>query len=221
MIYDNIGTPNLTKLEQVREVGGAYRTFSPNLNPVENKSKQVSESYDMSFVAFANPAKVCLQGRLSQGQRCERSGRAGQEVAKVCPFRRVTESGAEFRTRCIAAPPTPVKERTKATPQETKPLQQRETKQPEQYRLYIYDDPFNKRERVVDVLLKTCAGLTFSKAYAAMQEAHETGRGLVLIIAQEIAEHYCACILSGTFFFFPFFVSRVAAVVIVAYSDLS
>lgn len=77
-------------------------------------------------------------------------------------------------------------------------VRERQTKQPDMYRLYIYNDPINRRERVVDVLLKTCAGLTFSRAYAAMQEAHENGRGLVLVIAQEIAEHYCACINSGT-----------------------
>lgn len=85
------------------------------------------------------------------------------------------------------------------------PERQRQTKQPNMYRLYIYNDPINRRERVVDVLLKTCDGLSFSRAYAAMQEAHENGRGLVLIIAQEIAEHYCACINSGTFYLFPLF----------------
>lgn len=153
----------------------------------------------MSSIAFSIPVKVCFRGRVRQGWRCEHSGRDDREIPKTYALRRVTDPTSEFMTKCIAALPTPLKERTKATPQETKPLQQRETKQPEQYRLYIYNDPFNKRERVIDVLLKTCAGLTFSKAYAAMQEAHETGRGLVLIVAQEIAEHYCACILSGTF----------------------
>lgn len=89
----------------------------------------------------------------------------------------------------------PVKERV--TKKEVKTTPERKTKQPPMYRLYIYNDPINKRERVVDVLLKTCQGLTFSRAYAAMQEAHENGRGLVLIICQEIAEHYCDCINSG------------------------
>ena len=68
---------------------------------------------------------------------------------------------------------------------------------PPMYRLYIYNDPVNKRERVVDVLIKTCQGLTFSRAYAAMQEAHENGRGMVLVVCQEIAEHYCATINGG------------------------
>lgn len=90
---------------------------------------------------------------------------------------------------------TPTKERV--TRKQTAPSPVREPKQPDMYRLYIYNDPFNKRERVVDVLLKTCQGLSFSRAYAAMQEAHETGRGLVLIICQEIAEHYCASINMG------------------------
>lgn len=101
----------------------------------------------------------------------------------------------------------PTKEEVVTTRKETSTETQKETKFPADYRLYIYNDPFNTRERVVDVLLKTCASLTFSRAYAAMQEAHETGRGLVLIIAQEIAEHYCACILSGLFIYFhiPYF----------------
>lgn len=100
---------------------------------------------------------------------------------------------------------SPTKERVR----EVKPVSvvERQHKQPDMYRLYIYDDPFNKRERVVDVLLKTCQGLSFSRAYSAMQEAHENGRGLVLVIAQEIAEHYCSCINTGWFllsYFFPF-----------------
>lgn len=49
------------------------------------------------------------------------------------------------------------------------------------------------------MLLKTCQGLSFGRAYAAMQEAHENGRGLVVVIAQEIAEHYCVTINSGSF----------------------
>lgn len=154
----------------------------------------------MSSAAFSAPAKVCLSDDVKQSQRCERRrGREGRRVGKARAVRRVADSGTRMGTTCISAPPTPVKERSKTTPQVAKPQLERETKQPEQYRLYIYNDPFNKRERVVDVLLKTCAGLTFSRAYAAMQEAHETGRGLVLVVAQEIAEHYCACILSGLY----------------------
>lgn len=89
----------------------------------------------------------------------------------------------------------PIKERV--TKKQAKPAVERQTKQPPMYRLYIYNDPVNRRERVVDVLLKTCQGLSFSRAYAAMQEAHENGRGLVVIVYQELAEHYCATINSG------------------------
>lgn len=91
----------------------------------------------------------------------------------------------------------PVQERV--TKKETKPLVERKTKLPPMYRLYIYNDPMNKRERVVDVLLKTCQGLSFSRAYAAMQEAHENGRGLVVVVCLEVAEHYCATINGGKF----------------------
>lgn len=99
--------------------------------------------------------------------------------------------------RAAAAPAAPVKERVLEKKVAVK--KERQTKQPDMYRLYIYNDPINRRERVVDVLLKTCQGLSFSRAYAAMQEAHENGRGLVLVIAQEIAEHYCATINSGSY----------------------
>lgn len=91
----------------------------------------------------------------------------------------------------IATPSTPTPTPVKSTDTEIK------TKTPNMYRLYIINDPVNRRERVIDVLLKTCQGLSFSRAYAAMQEAHENGKGLVLVIAQEIAEHYSACINSG------------------------
>lgn len=74
------------------------------------------------------------------------------------------------------------------------PVVTRQPTTPPLYRLYIYNDPFNKRERVVDILLKTCQELSFSRAYSAMQEAHENGRGLVLVVCQEIAEHYCSVI---------------------------
>ena len=108
----------------------------------------------------------------------------------------VCSTSVRYTTPCrMMVGAAPVKE--KILKKESKVETERQTKQPNMYRLYIYNDPINKRERVVDVLLKTCQGLTFSRAYSAMQEAHENGRGLVLVIAQEIAEHYCATINSG------------------------
>lgn len=110
----------------------------------------------------------------------------------VCASR-IARQAVRNTTVTAALPPALQKVSEKKTTQEKKP----EFKQPDMYRLFIYDDPMNKRERVVDVLLKTCQGLSFSKAYVVMQEAHENGRGLVLVIAREIAEHYCATINSG------------------------
>lgn len=108
----------------------------------------------------------------------------------------VCSTSVRCRTPCrMMVGAAPVKE--KVLEKKSKVETERQTKQPDMYRLYIYNDPINKRERVVDVLLKTCQGLTFSRAYSAMQEAHENGRGLVLVIAQEIAEHYCSVINSG------------------------
>ncbi|PXF47595.1 ATP-dependent Clp protease adapter protein CLPS1, chloroplastic [Gracilariopsis chorda] len=109
----------------------------------------------------------------------------------VCASR-IAQQAARNTIVMVSAPPAQETVLDKQVNTEKK----KEFKKPDMYRLFIYNDPVNKRERVVDVLLKTCQGLTFSRAYAAMQEAHENGRGLVLIIAQEIAEHYCATINS-------------------------
>lgn len=45
---------------------------------------------------------------------------------------------------------------------------------------------------MVKILLKIVAGLSFSKAYGAMQEAHVNGKGLVIVTQQELAEEYCS-----------------------------
>lgn len=110
----------------------------------------------------------------------------GRNICKMPPV-----PAPRAPVRMVSAPPV------KKVVKEAKPSTERQTKQPDMYRLFIYNDPFNKRERVVDVLLKTCQGLSFSRAYAAMQEAHENGRGLVIVVFQEIAEHYCATINLG------------------------
>lgn len=115
-------------------------------------------------------------------------GQAAAPRGAVCR----TPASARVSPRMVSAPVK--KPATKTKP---KPTVERQTKMPPMYRLYIYNDPVNTRERVVDVLIKTCQGLTFSRAYSAMQEAHENGRGMVLVVCQEIAEHYCATINGG------------------------
>lgn len=120
-------------------------------------------------------------------------GLQSAQTRHVCVRR--TERACAARVKMVSA--TPVKEKVV---KEVDVEKERETKSPDMYRLYIYNDPFNTRERVVDVLLKTCQGLSFSRAYLAMQEAHENGRGLVIVVIQEVAEHYCASINTGMLF---------------------
>ncbi|CAN8066204.1 unnamed protein product [Agarophyton chilense] len=110
----------------------------------------------------------------------------------VCASR-IAQQAARNTSVMVAAPPS----KQKVLEKKVNTEQKKEFKQPDMYRLFIFNDPINTRERVINVLLQTCQGLSFSRAYSAMQEAHENGRGLVLVIAQEIAEHYCASINSA------------------------
>jgi len=138
----------------------------------------------MTLCAFL--ANVGLNAKSDHGL-----GRA-RDVCKGKVASRVAVTSAPCRVAMISS--TPVKEKVV---KEVDVERERKTKPPEMYRLFIYNDPFNTRERVIDVLLKTCQELSFSRAYAAMQEAHENGRGLVVVVIREIAEHYCATINTG------------------------
>jgi len=64
-------------------------------------------------------------------------------------------------------------------------------KRPPVYRVILHNDSFNKREYVVQVLLKVVDGLTVDDAVNVMQEAHVNGLALVTCCAQETAESYC------------------------------
>ena len=86
---------------------------------------------------------------------------------------------------------------------------------PPNYRVLLHNDAVNKREYVVQVLLKARAawrhrprpaaparpahaagaqvveGMTLERAYDIMSEAHEYGLALVLVTVQEEAESIC------------------------------
>eukprot|EP00803_Ostreobium_quekettii_P004954 evm.model.scf_2980.2 EVM.evm.TU.scf_2980.2 scf_2980:12014-13822(+) len=64
-------------------------------------------------------------------------------------------------------------------------------KRPPVYRVILHNDNFNRREYVVQVLMKVVDGLTLDEAVNAMQEAHINGLALVTCCAQEMAETYC------------------------------
>lgn len=94
----------------------------------------------------------------------------------------------------------------------------RQTQKPPNYKVLLHNDAVNKREYVVQVLLKArpasqqpaCAvprarlahrgppralqvvdGMTLERAYDIMSEAHQYGLALVVITVQEEAESIC------------------------------
>ncbi|KAL4347112.1 hypothetical protein GQ457_17G016340 [Hibiscus cannabinus] len=59
------------------------------------------------------------------------------------------------------------------------------------YRVMLHNDNFNKREYVVQVLMKVIPGMTVDNAVNIMQEAHYNGLAVVIICAQADAEEHC------------------------------
>lgn len=69
----------------------------------------------------------------------------------------------------------------------------RETKKkkPSKYRVMLHNDSVNRREYVVQVLLKVVDGYTVDDAVNVMQKAHIDGLACVISCSQEEAETYC------------------------------
>ncbi|KAK9188471.1 hypothetical protein WN944_019874 [Citrus x changshan-huyou] len=59
------------------------------------------------------------------------------------------------------------------------------------YRVILHNDNFNKREYVVQVLMKVIPGMTLDNAVNIMQEAHYNGLSVVIICSQADAEEHC------------------------------
>ncbi|MGB3612643.1 MAG: ATP-dependent Clp protease adapter ClpS [Elainellaceae cyanobacterium] len=59
-----------------------------------------------------------------------------------------------------------------------------------QYRVLLHNDDHNPMEYVVEVLIKTVAGLTPPQAVDIMMQAHSSGMAVVIVCAQEHAEFY-------------------------------
>jgi len=55
----------------------------------------------------------------------------------------------------------------------------------------LHNDDYNKREYVVQVLLKVVEGYTVEDALNVMQEAHIHGMAVVIECSQEKAEETC------------------------------
>ncbi|EFN54094.1 hypothetical protein CHLNCDRAFT_31972 [Chlorella variabilis] len=69
----------------------------------------------------------------------------------------------------------------------------RETRRrrPPSYRVLLHNDNYNRREYVVQVLMKVVEGTTVDDAVNIMQEAHINGLAMVTQCAQDKAELYC------------------------------
>lgn len=64
-------------------------------------------------------------------------------------------------------------------------------RRPPSYRVLLHNDNYNRREYVVQVLMKVVEGTTVDDAVNIMQEAHVNGLALVAQCAQDQAELYC------------------------------
>ncbi|XP_076930783.1 ATP-dependent Clp protease adapter protein CLPS1, chloroplastic-like [Bidens hawaiensis] len=59
------------------------------------------------------------------------------------------------------------------------------------YRVMLHNDNYNKREYVVQVLMKVIPGMTVDNAVNIMQEAHVNGLSVVIVCGQPDAEEHC------------------------------
>lgn len=59
------------------------------------------------------------------------------------------------------------------------------------YRVMLHNDNYNKREYVVQVLMKVIPGMSVDNAVNIMQEAHINGLSVVIVCAQADAEEHC------------------------------
>ena len=64
------------------------------------------------------------------------------------------------------------------------------------YRVLLHNDDFNGMEYVVECLVETVPALTAPQAIDIMMQAHNSGKGLVIICELEHAEFYCETLCS-------------------------
>ena len=64
------------------------------------------------------------------------------------------------------------------------------------YRVLLHNDDFNGMEYVVECLLSTVPSLTAPQAIDIMMQAHNSGKGLVIVCELEHAEFYCEALCS-------------------------
>ncbi|KAH7276512.1 hypothetical protein KP509_39G010100 [Ceratopteris richardii] len=59
------------------------------------------------------------------------------------------------------------------------------------YKVLLHNDNYNRREYVVQVLMKVIPGMTLDNAVNIMQEAHYNGLAVVIVCGQADAEDHC------------------------------
>jgi ATP-dependent Clp protease adaptor protein ClpS len=64
------------------------------------------------------------------------------------------------------------------------------------YKVLLHNDDFNGMEHVVQVLVTTIPKMSEPHAINIMMEAHQYEMALVIVCAQEHAEHYCEVLKS-------------------------
>jgi ATP-dependent Clp protease adaptor protein ClpS len=64
-------------------------------------------------------------------------------------------------------------------------------KLPPMYKLMLHNDNYNRREYVVQILIKVVENYTVDDAMLVMEEAHISGVAMVIACAQDVAEGYC------------------------------
>ncbi|GJP33629.1 hypothetical protein CLOM_g18146 [Closterium sp. NIES-68] len=114
-----------------------------------------------------------------------RASSAGTSPARASPVRAVRaakDSGGGLLDKPVVAPTPGRESEFDLTKQRKKsPL----------YRVMLHNDNFNRREYVVQVLMKCVPGMTVDQAVNIMQEAHVNGMACVLICVQHEAEEVC------------------------------
>ena len=62
------------------------------------------------------------------------------------------------------------------------------------FRVVLHNDNENRREYVVQVLMKVIPGMTVDNAVNIMQEAHMNGMAVVIVCSQPEAEEHCTAL---------------------------
>ncbi|KAJ3677400.1 hypothetical protein LUZ60_003124 [Juncus effusus] len=118
-------------------------------------------------------------------------------VDKSCPHKWHPVSGRMMLATSATAPgkggsviDRPVKEKTPPGRESEFDIKKKK-KMTTPYRVILHNDDFNRREYVVQVLMKVIPGMTVDNAVNIMQEAHINGLSVVIICSQAEAEDHC------------------------------